>query len=198
MQQINLYLPEFQPKKDLLSVSQLVISVAAIGLLYVALGLWFSSDTQFLQQQLKQREQMLLPLEKQLAELEQMLAQRPDSGQLDRQMAAIERDIQNKSVALNTLKNSDIAASQGFSQLLLDLAKNNDRRLWFTRIELNRDELALHGQTTDPELITYWIENTAEGTQLARQFSAISITQNDNDHRVYDFKLSGGVLIRHE
>jgi Tfp pilus assembly protein PilN len=198
MQQINLYLPEFQPKQDILNFNQLLIAVAAMLLLYVALGLWMQSDTQLLHQQLKQREQMLIPLEKQKAELEQMMAQRPDSGQLDFEMAAVEQDIQNKSIALNTLKHSDIAASKGFSQLLLDLAQHNDRRLWFTQIELKHDVLALHGQTVDPELITRWIENTAQRSQLARQFSAIRITQNDNDRRVYDFELSGGVLIRYE
>lgn len=198
MQQINLYLPQFHPRQDILNFNQLLISVAALALLYVALGLWINSDTQLLEQQIKQREQMLAPLEKQKAELEKMMADRPDAGELDGAMAAVEYDIQNKSIALNTLKNSDIAASKGFSDLLLDLAKNSDRRIWFTHIELKQDVLSLHGQTVDPKLISNWIETSTQQTELARQFSAISITQNDNNSRVYDFELSGGVLVHHE
>ncbi len=198
MQQINLYLPEFHPKQDILNFNQLLIATAVLFLIYVALGIWDNSKTQLLEQQVKQREQMLAPLEKQKAELEKMMAERPDDGQLDNQMAAVEYDIQNKTIALNTLKNSDIAASKGFSDLLIDLAKGSDRRIWFTHIELKQDVLSLHGQTVDPKLISSWIENSTKQSELARQFSAISITQNDNNNRVYDFELSGGVLVHHE
>lgn len=185
MQQINLYLPELQPKKEVLSLPQVGLITAAFLFIFIAFGWSITSDTAALKQQLT-------------SETDKMVAGRPDESALAQEIAALEYHIQNKSLALNTLKNSDVAASDGFSQLLEELAQSKNSKLWFTDIGINNEVLLLKGQTLDPKLITAWIENATNGNALSRQFSAIKIEQHSTYKRVYDFELSGGVVVHHE
>lgn len=198
MQKINLYLPELQPKKEVLSLPQVGVITAAFLFIFIAFGWSMTSDTAALKQQLSSETDMLKPLELQKQELDKMVAGRPDENALADEIAALEYDIQNKSLALNTLKNSDVAASDGFSQLLEELAQTKSNKLWFTDIGINNEVLLLKGQTVDPKLITAWIENATNGNALSRQFSAIKIEQHSTYKRVYDFELSGGVIVHHE
>ena len=198
MQKINLYLPELQPKKEVLSLPQVGVITAAFLFIFIAFGWSMTSDTAALKQQLSSETDMLKPLELQKQELDKMVAGRPDENALADEIAALEYDIQNKSLALNTLKNSDVAASDGFSQLLEELAQTKSNKLWFTDIGINNEVLLLKGQTVDPKLITAWIENATNGNALGRQFSAIKIEQHSTYKRVYDFELSGGVIVHHE
>ena len=198
MQQINLYLPELQPKKEVLSLPQVGLITAAFLFIFIAFGWSITSDTAALKQQLTSETEMLKPLELQKQELDKMVAGRPDESALAEEIAALEYHIQNKSLALNTLKNSDVAASDGFSQLLEELAQSKNSKLWFTDIGINNDVVLLKGQTLDPKLITAWIENATNGNALSRQFSAIKIEQHSTYKRVYDFELSGGVVVHHE
>ncbi len=198
MQQINLYLEEFRPKKDNLNFRQLLMVTVAFLLVFVALGWHVTSNTSLLKQQVEQERKMLLPLEAQKAELDKMLASRPDDQRLEQTLAALQADLQNKSLALNTLKNSDIDASGGYSALLSQLAQNSNRRIWFTDIQITDDVLILKGQTVDPKLITSWIDNATTHKSLSRRFSGIAIAQNEKDSRVYDFELNNGVLVHHE
>ena len=197
MQQINLYLPELQPKKEVLSLPQVGLITAAFLFIFIAFGWSITSDTAALKQQLTSETEMLKPLELQKQELDKMVAGRPDESALAEEIAALEYHIQNKSLALNTLKNSDVAASDGFSQLLEELAQSKNSKLWFTDIGINNEVLLLKGQTLDPKLITAWIENATNGNALSRQFSAIK-EQHSTYKRVYDFELSGGVVVHHE
>lgn len=198
MQQINLYLEEFRPQKDNLNFRQLLMVTAAFLLVYIALGWHVTSNTTLLKQQVEQERKMLMPLEAQKAELDKMLASRPDDQRLELTLAALQADLQNKSLALNTLKNSDIDASGGYSTLLSQLAQNSNRRIWFTDIQIADDVLILKGQTVDPKLITSWIDNATTHKSLSRRFSGIAIAQNEKDSRVYDFELNNGVLVHHE
>ena len=197
MQQINLYLPEFQPKKEVLNFAQLGLTALASALLFSAYGWYLGSQTDFYTAQLAQEKAMIEPLEVQQAELDKILASRPDESRMDIRIARLELDIANKTLALQTLKNSDISASSGFSHLISDLAKPKNSRIWFTDIMLNQDILSLKGQTLEPQLITEWIEQSSESKTLMRQFSTISIEENENNKRVYDFELAGGKAVMH-
>ncbi|MEE4246034.1 MAG: hypothetical protein V2I33_11525 [Kangiellaceae bacterium] len=195
MQQVNLYLAEFRPKQEVLSVNQLLMALGAMIMVYIALGWWGESNISLLQQQIDQRKALIAPLQAQKKELEKMVANRPSEDRVESDIRALENDIQNKTLALATLKNSDLSASQGFSQILENLAMAKNRRIWLTGFKVNNGNLVLSGQTVDPKLITYWIEQASQFDTLNRQYSSISIVQNDVDRRVYDFELTGGVLI---
>ncbi|NVJ62364.1 MAG: hypothetical protein HWE27_18395 [Gammaproteobacteria bacterium] len=195
MQQINLYLPEFKPKKEVLNFSQLGLAALASALLFSAYGWFLGSQTDFYSAQLVQEKAMIEPLERQKAELDKLLAERPDESRVDLRLSRLELDIANKALALQTLKNSDISASSGFSNLIGELAKPKNNRIWFTEIALNQDILSLKGQTLEPELITKWIEQSGESKTLMRQFSTISIEENENNDRVFDFELANGKAV---
>lgn len=195
MQQVNLYQSEFHPKKDHLNFHQFSFIVVCVLGIFVALGLWLDAENKIINMQLVQEQQLLDPLRNQSSELAKIATDNPDDAQLDRQIISMQNEIRNKSVALNTLKNSDISAGSGFSDLLTALAQPKSNRIWFNQILLEQDVLVLNGQTMSPSLITDWIESTSRFKELNRQFATVSISRNENDKRVYDFQLSGGVAV---
>ncbi len=196
MQRINLYLPEFRASDKPLSFKQLILASVGFLLLFIAYGWWESTQTQVFREQLLRETQMLEPLKVQQKELQKMVANRPQESRLDGEIAQLELEVKNKTLALNTLRSSDVSASDGFSVLLKDLAKNNNKRLWFTSIELKQDVLKLQGQTLDPKNISDWISKLKNHSSLARNFSAVTINENQNNKRVYDFELTDGVLVQ--
>ncbi len=198
MQRINLYLPEFRPREELLDFNQLLWAFVGMIFLFSALGWWTSSNIDLLEQQYEQQAALIGPMEKQKAELDKMLASRPQEDRLDREILSLQDAIQQKAKALETLKISDVKGSQGYSALLTDLAFNKPQQIWLTDISLSNDVLSLHGQTTSPPLITEWIETATQHKTLNRRFSAIDIKQNSNDSRVYDFIISGGVIVHYD
>ncbi|WMS85952.1 PilN domain-containing protein [Pleionea litopenaei] len=198
MQQVNLYLDEFKPRKESLTFEQFIIASVSLLLLYSALGWMMASDTQLLKDQVRQERAMLEPMKAQLKEIESLMASRPDQARIDQQISQLEYDIQNKTMALQTFQSSDISASDGFSRLFVDLAKNNQREIWLTHISIEKDTLTLSGQTIKPELISDWITVMAKHATLNREYQSVEIKQNEINQRVYDFQLSGGVIVHHE
>ncbi|WP_144392407.1 PilN domain-containing protein [Pleionea sediminis] len=198
MQQINLYLPEFRPQKDILSINQLLLVLVTAVLIFAGLGWYLDNQTELMKLQIAREERMLEPLRIQKAELDKVVSARPDWEGLDNLLLNAQTNIQNKSLALQTLKTSDIGAGKGFSEFLRQLAKQSERRIWLTDIKMESDILALKGQTVDPKLISIWIDNVVQKSTMARQFSAVSITQNETDQRVFDFELKDGVLLNDE
>lgn len=198
MQQINLYLPEFHPRKEILSFPQMLMAIGGIVLLFVAYGMWQSSNLSIIEQQIAQEKNMLEPLRVQQKELDKLLANRPDEKRVDSDIESLQNEVDLKSKALEVLKGSDISASKGFSLLLEELARNKNKNIWFTDITVKNDVLLIKGQTLDPKLISEWIESTEKQQALGRQFAAIDIQRNENNSRVFEFELSGGVLTSHE
>ncbi|NVJ50394.1 MAG: hypothetical protein HWE13_04145 [Gammaproteobacteria bacterium] len=198
MQQVNLYLEQFKPKVEYLSFEQFLMSAAALLLLYLGLGWMLNADLDTLKSQVNQERKMLEQMKAQLTELESMIANRPSQAGLDSQISRLEYDIQKKQLALNTFQDADVSASGGFSNIIEDLARNDSRDIWLTKIDIQDDTLVLSGQTLKPEMITEWIKTMSRHASLNRQYLAIELEQNQWNERVYDFKLSGGVAVKHE
>ena len=198
MQQVNLYQLEFKPQKMMLDLQQLILGIIVLMAIFLALGSWLSSKRTALSEQVKQEEHMLTSMQTQVAQLEAIVTSGLKNGNVDKEIKNIEKEIQLKGLALNTLKTSDIASSGGFSLLLKGLAESKSDQLWFTDIELQNDVLKLKGQTMDPKLITYWIEEATKRSYLNRRFASVTITENRERPEIYNFVLAEGVVRTHE
>ncbi len=198
MQQINLYTSEFHPQRYLLNFRQLLI-VTGLTLIIFSVMTWiFIKEEKVVLKQLAEEQQQWELIHSNFEEYEEAFSQKPDIKKFEDSIRKKEKLLQEKMMALNTLRNNDVSASKGFSEVLVSLAKSKSNRIWFTDIELYKNILKLKGQTLELNLITEWVENSLVHAELNRQFEAIAIEENQFNKNVYEFELRKGSLINHE
>ncbi len=159
-QQVNLYLPEFRPRRHWCTASQ-VAAVWLIALLLAGGVIWDQRQEverlQARQEQLDARRQALLA---RVEEARRKFPPRQQSPQLVSRVGELERELRNKQRVLEMLEDGGIGATGGFSSHLAALAREIVEGVWITALELRGGGtgLRVRGSTVQPRLVPLYIE----------------------------------------
>ena len=182
IQQINLYLPEFRRKKDLLTTGNMFLLVAVIvaGLVITtAVEAW---DTWSLNNELAQRQSDRDSL---VAETESMISQfgsQSEDPALTRQAAALEENLANKQLLQQFLDGRNIGSTQGFSEYLADLSRYHLGGLRLTEIQLSNGgaQVSLTGEVLSAHLVPQYFQSLRQGKSFAgKDFETLRITSSN-------------------
>lgn len=177
-QQINLYLPEFRPRKDWLNAARLLqglVVVLVVMVLISAHGQWrlsqLATEREMLQQQLSS-------LSSETQALERRVNQRGGDERLQREVATREARLIQTRDMLEFLKTITLGNTEGFSEYLKDLSRASFSGLWLTEIGLadGGDTVSLQGRVEQSAMVPDFVGRlTNNGSVLqGRHFNRLS------------------------
>lgn len=188
---INLYHPEFHPKLRLLSLNIVIASWVFTAILCGLLYFYFASEQQNFQAELgilerDKQQQQILVTELQIAvdslQVDPVLLQKVENNQ---QLVNLKKRV------LDELSGREQLTTQGYSNLMIDLASHNQTGLWLTHINLNGAKVEMQGATTDSALVPKWLSSLGQTDYFNGQEFADTRLYLDSDKQL-KFIISSG------
>lgn len=179
-QQINLFQPVFRREAKVFSARTLA-QILAIALVLIVAGV------AMLELQLSRHAATRDLLATQYRALDtqlQALEGQADSGELaalDARTEELELRLADGATELTEIQGLMLARSQGFAPVLEALARYPLSGLWLTGLQLQGNELELHGIALDPELVPRYLALLDEDTTLARWTLAMVQIERDTE-----------------
>ncbi|MBU2880214.1 MULTISPECIES: PilN domain-containing protein [Aliiglaciecola] len=177
---INFFREDLKFKIILLNLNFL-LGLAILSIICIVTAwLWASNSHANAEQQTD----LLLAQIAQKKELSKSLIEAKDTRT---QSAAIVADVEKhqqelamKRTILNELDSRQTQRSNGFSSLMVDLAKNHHTNLWLTNILLNERSLYIEGATTDSKALPQWVSQLNQASYFAdTEFAGTRMFRND-------------------
>ncbi len=164
MQQINLYQPILRKQRKVFSAKTLLIgNLLVLGGICVFYGasLWQGESLQI---QLTQTESQRDVNQKRIAQLSAMHPQKKRNPQLAINIANARERLAFVRKVLATLDTPENKIERGFSEHLAGLSRQDIPQLWLNQISILRGGIAikLHGSTTHPEHVPYYIQQLSQ------------------------------------
>ena len=159
-QQINLYNPAFERKRDLLSLTGVVAACSlAIGVVVLALVATVvrTSNLENTRAQLAAERDAAQADMKQLAA--QLAARKPVSD-LAAEVQQLEVALSSRKEAMSTLRSGVISDTRALSEYLTAFTRQSFKGLWLTglRITNARPDVVLEGRARRPELVPEYLQ----------------------------------------
>lgn len=168
MQQINLYLAEFQPSREPLRAIHMLWIAIAFVLLLALLSYLSQRSNQQMQVQLNQQNAQLLQLDQRLSELKRNQPQ-ANLAQLDEQIAQLSRDLQRRQRLVGIVSSSNLGNSAGFSAQLGALSRQSLDTLSLQAFSLRRGGgyAELLGKTTAGDQVPLYVQRLRSEASFA-------------------------------
>jgi len=159
-QQINLYNPAFERKRDLLSLPGVVAaSSVALGVVVVAMfAILVRSGN--LEHNLLQASAERDAAQSEMTRLAGQLATRTPNPGLAAEVARLERDLAGRQQVMSTLQAGVIGDTHGFSAHLTAFARQSFSGLWLTGLKVAGagQDVVLEGRAIRPELVPDYLQ----------------------------------------
>ncbi len=163
MQQVNLYLPEFHPRRVWLSLAQMLLVVAAILVLLLALTLWSSAYTRSLERELASERTELETLQQQVQRLTAELPARRGAT-VEEQVARLREEVRRREQILQLMSQQNLGNADGFSEQLVSLSRHglDDVALSSFSLQSGGRYVELAGRVRQPELVPLYLQRLRE------------------------------------
>lgn len=173
---INLYLPEFRPQRQWLSLSQMSVAWGIVLFLLVGIagGLqWLLSQRQDELARLQQHKQQV---DSQIKTATQQLQLRHPDENLQRELKRNQEELQGKRLLLQYLQHIGPLQNQGFSLWLSDLAKAYQPAISLQEFSIAGDQVLLRGEAASNEAVPAWMSRFSAYPSLRdRRFSELKV-----------------------
>lgn len=197
MQSVNLYLPEYRPKREWLSLQTSVIGFVVFVVVIAVLHFTQSQHLQQLNQRIAELEQQEQAVKQQVEQLKQQAASTDPSG-LQQQATQLRAAIDNSNAIKKVVANNTMGNQQGFSQHLFTLGEKRATNLVLNHIALNRggDYVQLAGSSRSAAEVPLYVHNLQQTPVFASaKFGFLTITERDG---IAHFRLSGNGAMTNE
>jgi hypothetical protein len=194
MQQINLYLPEFRPNRELLRAIHMAWGVFAFLIFLIAISVYTSYQNTELQLQLAQVQQSQQALQKQLQTITQ---QKPAEAavELDAQIQKLQNDLQRRQQIWAMISHQDLGNDKGFSAQLNALAKASLNTISLETSSLQRGGTyaELSGKTRSADQIPLYVQKLRSDPSFANVGFGVLNVQRDEASGLLQFSLAKAV-----
>ncbi|MCP3675385.1 MAG: PilN domain-containing protein [Gammaproteobacteria bacterium] len=189
-QQVNFYTKEFKPKKDLLSLGNML----AIWLLGIVLTLVIYSveieKTAIIKKSWLKVQETEQHQKKQLASLQAGFASRGNAVVLGKTKQDLQVRLQLRNFVLEQLELRVEGMQKGVAGLMESLAKITFDDIWLTEIQVNHGQLSISGMTTDVDKVPQLIQQLQAIKSLQdKRFSRLEIKTHDEHGGILQFTL---------
>lgn len=154
-QQINLYNPAFERKRDLLSLPGAVTACAVALTVVIVVMLAMTVRTSNLEHKLAQANAARDTSQSEMTRLAGQLAARKPNPQLAAEVARLEQALASRKEVMSTLQGGAIGDTRGFSAYLAAFARQSFYGLWLTGLKVASagQDVVLEGRAIRPELV---------------------------------------------
>lgn len=179
-QTVNLYLPEFRKKPDLMTAER-IAQVIGLVLLLMVMGAGWESWVLFrLEQDWDAAEGQRTAAMAATAQLRSSFGtQAPDQSVIE-QNVRLEAALKEKNAILGFMDGNDLGNTAGFSSYLADLARYHVQGLSLKSITLSENgrTVALAGEVEQAELVPLYLQNLSQGASFrGLSFHALQIAE---------------------
>lgn len=192
MQQINLYLPEFQPNREPLRSVQMLWGLGLFIVLLMIVSALSVNANRERELALEQSRAQLQQLKEQIAQLEQ---QRPRNNlaELDGQIVQLTQELDRRGQIFNIIANKNLGNNAGFSAHLRALGRQSLDTISLSVFSLqqggNYAEFA--GTTRAADQIPLYIQRLrSEAVFTQAAFGVLNIEPVQNNQGLFDFSLA--------
>ncbi|MDH7942700.1 PilN domain-containing protein [Pseudohongiella sp. SYSU M77423] len=195
-QQINLYLPELRPRRDLVTASRtvLVLSVLLGLALLMSIVQWWQTTLD--QNRLVDVEQALQEQTARTERLENEVAARATDQALVREMDTRELRVQQARELYDFMQGTTLGNLVGYSQHLKDLSRASFTGLWLQEIRIvgNADRVMIRGVAQEPAMLPDFVGRLSGGNSAisTRRFNRLVSARDANQQSLYEFTLEAG------
>ncbi len=177
---INLYQSQFRPKLELITLHSVVGMCATLFITLLLIGGGIRWSVAENTDRLQALEAANRQLDEDVQTLQSQLATRQPAPALKARVTLLRNTLAKQDVLLAELASREVIKSQGFAQLLSDLAAQASADLWLESIAVSESTLYLEGQVSSPRALPQWLNRLAHTpTFSGRTFDSASVTRED-------------------
>lgn len=191
MQSINLYLPEYRPKREWLSLRGSLIGFALFLVAMIAMHLNQSQNLRHLTEQVVLLQQQESTIKQQADELKNR-ASSSNKQLLKQQIDSLRAAIANRNAIKQVMSGNSLGNQEGFSQHMYVLGEKRVDDLVINRFAFTRggEYVELEGHTRKPSSVPLYVHELQQTPVFSRaKFGFLTINDEGGLAR---FRLSGG------
>lgn len=192
MQQINLYLPEFQPNREPLRSVHMLWGMAVLIIVLAIASILSAKENRSRELALEQSRAQLEQLKTQLIQLEQ---QRPNVNlaDLDAQILRLEKELERRTQIFTIIANKNIGNNTGFSEHLKAMGRQSLNTISLSAFSLEQggNYTEFLGKTQAADQIPLYIQNLrGESAFSQTAFGVLHIEPNKTNQAIFDFSIA--------
>lgn len=180
-QQINLYNPAFQRKKNYFSVLAMLQMLALIALGSALFYGYARYQVSLLGKQAESSGKRYAAEQLRFAKFSGEFSPEKSSQMLQDELAQLESEASKQNEILDTLKTGVIGNTEGYSEYMRAFARQVVHGLWLTGFEIEGDgaQMNLNGAVLSPQLVPSYIQRlNREKIMKGRTFSYLQMRQS--------------------
>lgn len=178
-QQLNLYDPALKPKRDWLSLGNVVLAALGVLVLLLLLGSWGRHAEGQALARLNQQDAQLKGTQAQLVELASLQAKRRPDPALEKQIADRNLLLKQKNEVLALLEGGAVGQVEGFAADMEALARRVPEGLWLQGFDLRTGghAMVLQGGLISEPLLPLLVQGLNQEARFkGRHFAALQVT----------------------
>ncbi len=192
MQFVNFYLDQYQPKPLSFDSRFAGLTLCLIVAGCIVNGLIGSSRVNELKLVDAQKKSHLLTTQQQVIALQKKLAGKKKVKNLDALLIRNQQELNSYRKIVTRLSSKNQVNHFDYSLILKQLSELPAQSVWLTEIEMNQQNLNLHGRSTNPESIPLYVDHLKAARSLKRHFDELKIDRDSTDNRIVNFSLING------
>jgi len=183
MQQVNLYLPEFQPRREPMNALHMGLILLAVLVVIVVWSLFSGMRTTQLEASLEAEREQLRALQN---EVQTLTAQMPErrGARVEEQVAELRADVHRREQILNVISRQNLGNAEGFSSQLQTLARQSldDLALSHFALKSGGNYVELAGRVRRPELVPMYLRRLRDEQSFADvRFGVLDVAREPDD-----------------
>lgn len=169
-QQINLYLPEFKTRKDLLTVIAMVQLIAVMLVVMVLVSSYELFTRWRLEAELLDLRQVLAAETSKTDELSKLLERRSQNRELSRRLDRAEDRLESSRQIRNFLSETKLGNVSGFSEQFKDLSRATLNGLSITEFSFSQggEETRVAGRVVESAMVPRFVTNLQDSNSSIR------------------------------
>lgn len=189
MQQINLYIAEFHPQRQWLTArhcAQLWGAVLGVGLLIAIAQGWLGHRLRIEANALQTQ---VLDEQRALEADQAQLALRKPSPALNSELERSNAEEVAKTELLQALQAGDLSGKEGYTRVLVSLARNTMEGLWLTNIEIAAADVNLKGTTRKADFVPVYIDKIVGDSGFGpREYRSLKLQSEDSGLLTFELR----------
>lgn len=177
---VNLYLPSMRPIKEKLPLSMMVTIWAITFSVFGAIGGYLHYSYVDIAAALKQSTTELDVSKTELATLQTRHADFKPSPQLMTKLDRLTQELNGKRFLSQHLKGDSGPQSQNYSEVMRDLGRFHDDRLWLTKMRFDDQGVFLKGFAVDALAVPEWLNQLQQSEFFSGKSFALMNLKDDN------------------
>lgn len=190
IQQVNLYKPEFRPRRQRMTAVSVALMAGLVLALVLAAGGWYQYRAAGLEQTLQAERAGNAQIQQSIDRMgEEIQSRRPDP-QLELAVERVTDTLSRRQRLLDRVERLANNRTGGFAAPMAALARQVPQDLWLTGLQLQQDHVSLQGRTRTGSLVPVYLERLGEEAAFAGQvFGRFELSRSE-EHPWIEFRVA--------